>query len=96
VAEWSKAHAWKVCIPLKGIEGSNPFLSAKENPQRKLRFFCFSTRQKLAFESFEKQKIKERSYFWVFMLVQDTHLGSTKLLPDIILKVLRNKKTTSG
>lgn len=29
VAEWSKAHAWKVCIPQKGIEGSNPFLSAK-------------------------------------------------------------------
>ena len=28
VAEWSKAHAWKVCIPHKGIEGSNPFLSA--------------------------------------------------------------------
>ena|GEM_PF-2507463 len=27
VAEWLKAHAWKVCIP-KGIEGSNPFLSA--------------------------------------------------------------------
>jgi hypothetical protein len=60
VAEWSKAHAWKVCIPLKGIEGSNPFLSAKENPQRKLRVFCFSTRQKLAFESFEKQKNNKR------------------------------------
>ncbi len=28
VAEWSKAHAWKVCILHKGIEGSNPFLSA--------------------------------------------------------------------
>ncbi len=28
VAEWSKAHAWKVCIPQKGIEGSNPSLSA--------------------------------------------------------------------
>jgi hypothetical protein len=23
-----KEHAWKVCIPLKGIEGSNPSLSA--------------------------------------------------------------------
>ena len=29
MAEWSKAHAWKVCIPRNGIEGSNPFLSAK-------------------------------------------------------------------
>jgi hypothetical protein len=28
VSEWLKEHAWKVCIPLKGIEGSNPSLSA--------------------------------------------------------------------
>ena len=28
MAEWSKAHAWKVCIRQKRIEGSNPFLSA--------------------------------------------------------------------
>src|SRR5690554_5561962 len=28
VSEWLKEHAWKACIPLKGIEGSNPFLSA--------------------------------------------------------------------
>ncbi len=28
MAEWSKAHAWKVCIPHKGIVGSNPTLSA--------------------------------------------------------------------
>jgi hypothetical protein len=28
VAEWSKAHAWKVCIR-KRIEGSNPSFSAK-------------------------------------------------------------------
>ncbi len=26
---WSKAHDWKSCIPYKGIEGSNPSLSAK-------------------------------------------------------------------
>ena len=31
VAEWSKAHAWKVCIRHKRIEGSNPFLSAKKS-----------------------------------------------------------------
>jgi hypothetical protein len=30
VSEWLKEHAWKVCIPLKGIEGSNPFLSAEK------------------------------------------------------------------
>lgn len=28
VAEWSKAHAWKVCKPQKGFAGSNPALSA--------------------------------------------------------------------
>ena len=28
MSEWLKEHAWKVCIPLKGIEGSNPSLSA--------------------------------------------------------------------
>lgn len=27
--EWLKRHAWKACIPLKGIGGSNPPLSAK-------------------------------------------------------------------
>ena len=32
MAEWSKAHAWKVCIPQKGILGSNPSLSAKNKP----------------------------------------------------------------
>lgn len=32
VAEWSKAHAWKVCIRQKRIEGSNPSRSAI-NPQ---------------------------------------------------------------
>jgi hypothetical protein len=31
VAEWLKAHAWKVCIP-KGIEGSNPSLTAIQKP----------------------------------------------------------------
>ncbi len=28
VLEWLKRHAWKACIPQKGIEGSNPSLSA--------------------------------------------------------------------
>lgn len=28
MSEWSKEHAWKVCIPQKGIKGSNPFSSA--------------------------------------------------------------------
>ena len=28
VLEWLKRHAWKACIPQKGIAGSNPALSA--------------------------------------------------------------------
>jgi hypothetical protein len=31
MAEWSKAHAWKVCIRQKRIMGSNPILSAINN-----------------------------------------------------------------
>ncbi len=32
VAEWLKAHAWKVCIRVSScIEGSNPSLSATNN-----------------------------------------------------------------
>lgn len=30
MSEWFKEHAWKVCIPPKGIQGSNPCLSAKK------------------------------------------------------------------
>ena len=37
--EWLKRHAWKACIPLKGIGGSNPPLSAK------LLYFHFFLRQ---------------------------------------------------
>ena len=29
MAEWTKAHAWKACGPQKGLEGSNPSLSAR-------------------------------------------------------------------
>ena len=28
--EWLKRHAWKACIPQKGISGSNPDLSAEK------------------------------------------------------------------
>ena len=32
VAEWLKAHAWKVCLGRKPNGGSNPLPSAKEKP----------------------------------------------------------------
>ena len=31
MAEWSKAHAWKVCKRQKRFMGSNPILSAENN-----------------------------------------------------------------
>ena len=34
MAEWLKAHAWKACMLQKGIEGSNPSLSASLRSQR--------------------------------------------------------------
>ncbi len=34
MAEWSKAHAWKVCNRQKRFMGSNPILSANENKSR--------------------------------------------------------------
>ena len=33
--EWLKRHAWKACIPLKGIPGSNPGLSADDHHHRR-------------------------------------------------------------
>ena len=41
MSEWSKEHAWKVCIPLKGIQGSNPCLSANQFIARFSRAFLF-------------------------------------------------------
>ena len=39
MSEWSKEHAWKVCIPQKGIKGSNPFSSATSNTKMPERHF---------------------------------------------------------
>ncbi len=43
MAEWSKAHDWKSCIPLKGIQGSNPCLSAIYTKPCPARGFVVST-----------------------------------------------------
>ena len=44
MSEWSKEHAWKVCIPLKGIEGSNPSLSAN-NPVKTIKILKIKSLQ---------------------------------------------------
>ncbi len=37
VSEWSNEHAWKVCVPQTGTEGSNPSLSAINFPPQCIR-----------------------------------------------------------
>ena len=50
--EWLKRHAWKACVPQKGIASSNLALSAKKNGTAVFSncgAFMMSDRQKLAF-----------------------------------------------
>ena len=80
VAEWSKAHAWKVCIRQR-IEGSNPSLSAiytKMPPLR--RRFCIDSQwgmraagstKRIAFGIERRRREARRAktahrLFWIF------------------------------
>ena len=54
LSEWLKEHAWKVCIPLKGIEGSNPSVSATLSTAAAKRQFLFLGRAKLDWARDEK------------------------------------------
>ena len=62
VAEWSKAHAWKVCIHQKCIEGSNPFLSA-EYVIYVIYFYIFNTK------ILNKKKMKRLFSFLAILLL---------------------------
>lgn len=42
MSEWLKEHAWKACVPQKGIEGSNPSLSANYKSIKRLSAFAGS------------------------------------------------------
>ena len=64
VSEWSKEHAWKVCMRQKCILGSNPSLSAIKKPLRS-GFIIFEENRKLVFRFFEKI-IKEARSAWFF------------------------------
>ena len=44
--EWLNWHAWKACEPLKGSAGSNPALSANEQP-RSREVFLLKTRLRI-------------------------------------------------
>jgi len=48
-----------------------------------LRFFCFSTRQKLAFESFEKQKNNKRLACVVFYACSRYLFGINEVTPFV-------------
>ena len=54
MAEWSKAHDWKSCIPPKGIQGSNPCLSAIYNETPPCVGFWCKYARKLGFEPWNK------------------------------------------
>ena len=43
VSEWSNEHAWKVCVPQTGTEGSNPSLSAINFPPQYIRNECIAS-----------------------------------------------------
>ena len=66
--EWLKRHAWKACIPLKGIRGSNPRLSAERAGQKwsvngqkatNQRFVAFFIARKSSFQDF-KSTVKDK------------------------------------
>ena len=43
VSEWSNEHAWKVCVPQTGTEGSNPSLSAINFSPQYIRQECIAS-----------------------------------------------------
>ena len=60
--EWLKRHAWKACIPLKGIRGSNPRLSAiKGVNQAFARFTPFFTPKNVKLGVFVFFKILQKN-----------------------------------
>ena len=62
VLEWLKRHAWKACIPQKGIRGSNPRLSAiKGVNQAFARFTPFFTPKNVKLGVFVFFKILQKN-----------------------------------
>ena len=62
VLEWLKRHAWKACIPQKGIRGSNPCLSAiKGVNQAFARFTPFFTPKNVKLGVFVFFKILQKN-----------------------------------
>ena len=77
VAERSKAHAWKACVPQKGTAGSNPALSAFMEgyvyilkSRRYNWHYIGSTRDlKKRFDEHERGKVKSSKFYRPFDLI---------------------------
>jgi len=63
VSEWSKEHAWKVCIRQKCIEGSNPSLSADSKNQSKNKLIISDLDEISKSLLFGKGQNKDKSLF---------------------------------
>ena len=71
VLEWLKRHAWKACIPQKGIRGSNPLLSAiKGVNQAFARFTPFFTPKNAIRTKLGSGNIPFIGYFVITTLIQ--------------------------
>ena len=70
--EWLKRHAWKACIPLKGIRGSNPRLSATN-----------AENQQIAKQtpSFAPKNVKS-GVFVLFKIIQPLHNKRVAILKE--------------
>ena len=70
--EWLKRHAWKACIPLKGIGGSNPPLSATN-----------AENQQIAKQtpSFTPKNVKS-GVFVLFKIIQPLHNKRVAILKE--------------
>jgi predicted homoserine dehydrogenase-like protein len=72
VLEWLKRHAWKACIPQKGIRGSNPCLSATN-----------AENQQIAKQtpSFTPKNVKS-GVFVLFKIIQPLHNKRVAILKE--------------
>jgi hypothetical protein len=91
MAEWSKAHAWKVCKRQKRFMGSNPILSAHNNNC----FFSFLTK---AFSVTMNKKFfsKIMIYFGLAMVVIFLGLGITLMFLPYFPFIPKDLKTIMG
>lgn len=64
MSERSKEHAWKVCIPQKGIAGSNPAFSARTAEGEDSVWFHFAEQV-----GKKDSPVKHRLFYGIFLLL---------------------------